>query len=135
MIESEIGQRIQLEAPKHDCILLRNNSGAFVDQTGRMVRFGLGAISKKHDETMKSVDYIGITTITITQQMVGQKIGVFTAVETKRDDWNPAKKLDKHEQAQKNFIDWVKSKGGIAGFANSVDSFTNLLRCCGFFTR
>jgi ribosomal protein S19 len=41
---------------------------------------------------MKSVDYIGITTITITQQMVGQKIGVFTAVETKRDDWNPAKK-------------------------------------------
>jgi hypothetical protein len=37
MIESEIGQRIQLEAPKHDCILLRNNSGAFVDQTGRMV--------------------------------------------------------------------------------------------------
>jgi hypothetical protein len=125
--ESEIGQLIQLEAPKRNCTLLRNNSGAFQDTTGRVVRFGLGAVSKKHDENIKSVDYIGITTVAITQEMVGKKIGIFTAVETKAGDWNPAKKLDKHEQAQKNFIDWVTSRGGIAGFANSVDSYNNLI--------
>lgn len=133
--ESEISQLIQLEAPKYGCVLLRNNNGAFQDPTGRHVRFGLGNISKQHSETMKSSDQIGITTIIITPEMVGMRVGIFTAIEDKEEAWNPAKKLDKHEQAQKNFMDWVISRGGIAGFANSVDSFTNLLRCCGFFTR
>lgn len=126
-LESEVQQLVQMEAAKHSCILLRNNCGAFKDETGRTVRFGLGNISKELWEKWKSLDLIGITTIEITPAMVGQKIGVFTAVEVKKEDWNPQKKLDAHEQAQKNFIDWTIAHGGIAGFVNSVEQLDPLL--------
>lgn len=124
--ESEVQQLIQIEAAKYDCILMRNNSGAMKDVTGRVVRYGLGNVSPK--QKSKSIDLIGITTITITPEMVGQKIGVFTAFEIKKEDWNPSKKLDDHEQHQKNFIDFVLSKGGIASFLNSVDGLRSALR-------
>ena len=127
MSESEVEQLITLEGPRHGCILERNNSGAFKDMTGRVVRFGLGAISKKHAEKMRSADRIGITTVTVTQEMVGKTIGVYTAVEVKEASWNPAKKLDAHEQAQKNWLDWVLARGGFAGFANSVESFRKII--------
>lgn len=129
MSESEIQQKIAIEAVKHGCWLLRNNSGAMQDSTGRVVRYGLGAVSKKHDDHFKSSDYVGITTITITPEMVGQKIGVFTAFEIKDPEWNENKKLDKREQAQKNFLDWVLARGGIARFLNSIDGLKSALGC------
>lgn len=127
MSESELQQLIQIEAPKYGCILERNNSGAFTNPEGRLVRFGLGNISAKHAEKMRSADLVGITTIIITQEMVGQKIGVYTAGEVKPPDWKPNKKLTPHEQAQLNWLNWVKLRGGIAGFVNSVDSLRLLL--------
>jgi hypothetical protein len=127
-MESEVQQHIQIGAMHFDCTLMRNNSGALLDETGRPVRFGLGNVSKKHAENSKSSDLIGITTIIITPEMVGQKIGVFTAIEVKDENWNCQKKLDKHETAQFNFIQWVISKGGIAGFANSVDNLKQIFR-------
>lgn len=116
-----------MEGPKHNCILERNNSGAFCDQTGRQIRFGLGNISGKHAENMKSSDLIGIRTIIVTPGMIGQKLGIFVAIEMKKEDWNPNKVLDKRERAQKNYIDWIIARGGIAGFCNSIDSFRKLL--------
>lgn len=124
--ESEVQQLIQAEGPYHNCILLRNNSGAFTDATGRTVRYGLGNLSKKQNETTKSSDLIGITVITITPDMVGKKIGVFTAVEVKNPKWKPTH--SPRERAQSNFIEWVKLHGGIAGFANSVIDFVNILK-------
>ncbi len=124
--ESEVQQKVQLEAPKFNCILERNNSGAFSDMTGRQIRYGLGNISAKHAENMKSSDLIGIKTIVVTPDMVGKKIGIFVAVEVKKPSWNP-KVLDKRERAQKNYMDWIVSRGGIAGFINSLDSFKKLL--------
>lgn len=124
--ESEVQQNIQVEAAKCGVILMRNNNGAFTDEGGRHVRFGLDNVSAKHQENIKSSDLIGITTVVITQEMVGRTIGIFTATEIKREDWNPGK-LSKHEQAQSNFIQWVINRGGIAGFANSVDSFKKIL--------
>lgn len=95
------------------------------DLTGRMVRYGLGNVSP--NQQTKSSDLIGITTVTITLDMVGQTIGVFTAIEVKKEDWNIEKKLDKHETFQLNFLNWVKLRGGLGGFCNSVDEIQKLI--------
>lgn len=124
--ESTVQQLIQLCSPKVDCWLLRNNSGAMVDGTGRVVRFGLGNESKKLNATFKSSDLIGIKTITITPEMVGKKVGVFTACEVKEEGWKFRGKP--RESAQKNFIDWVRARGGFAMFAQSAEDFLNNLK-------
>lgn len=128
MSESFLQQQVQIACMHHRCTLMRNNSGAFTDSTGRVVRFGLGNVSKKHQENSRSSDLIGITEVVITPEMVGQTIGVFTALEVKHPDWNCNKKFDKHEQAQFNFIQWVRSKGGIGAFVNSVDNLYTIFR-------
>lgn len=127
--ESIVQQEIQLQARHHDCHLLRNNCGACVDETGRVIRYGLGNVSKQHQERIASSDLIGITQIVITPDMVGKTIGVFTAVEVKKEGWNPDKKLDKRERAQNNFIQWVKSLGGFASFCNDAEKVKENLRC------
>lgn len=127
MLEDEVLQRVLLESPKQSCSLLRNNSGAFTDSTGRVVRYGLGNTSKRINENFKSADLIGITQVVITPDMVGKTVGVFTAIECKNGEWK-SKKWDRREAAQQNFIDFIISKGGIAGFVSSVDSFIKLIR-------
>lgn len=117
--ESEVQQLIQIEAAKFGVILLRNNSGAMKDDTGRVVRYGLGNISPKQET--KSSDLIGITTIVITPQMVGKTVGIFTAVEVKKEGWT--KITNERERHQSNFLTWVAKRGGIAFFANSVETF------------
>lgn len=124
--ESQIQQMIQIEGGKQGVLLMRNNSGAFHDDTGRVVRYGLGNVSPKQE--IKSSDLIGITTITITSEMVGRQIGVFTAIEVKKEGWEKSNaKLDLREEHQQNFLSWVKSRGGIAAFADSVESFKNTI--------
>lgn len=125
--ESEIQQLIQLEGPNWHTILMRNNSGALKDHEGRLVRYGLGNVSKKHNDQMKSSDLIGIKTIVITPDMVGQMVAVFTAIEVKREDWKRDEE-NKKENAQFNFIEWIKKRGGIAGFASSVKQFVDTIR-------
>lgn len=122
--ESEIQQLIQLEAAKHNCILLRNNSGCFKDSTGRLVRYGLGMTSP--NQNYKSSDLIGFTEITIDTSMVGKKVAIFTAIEVKKESWRSTKNT--REALQENFINWVKMRGGIAAFINNVDDFIRLLR-------
>lgn len=126
--ESIIQQEVQIEAPKYNCLLMRNNSGALLDAEGRLVRYGLGNVSKQHQENIASSDLIGFTRMIITPDMVGKTIAVFTAVEVKKEEWNLDKKLDKRETAQNNFINWIKSQGGFAGFANHIDSLKNILK-------
>lgn len=127
MSESEVQQLVQLEARHHESVLMRNNSGSFVDKDGRHVRFGLGNVSAKLNNTLKSSDLIGITTITVTQDMLGKKVGVFTAIECKDTNW-PGEIKTAREVAQNNFITLVRERGGIAGFCNSVESFIRLMR-------
>lgn len=119
--EDIVQQVIQLESPKAGVSLLRNNSGAFKDETGRLVRYGLGNVSKQVNDIFKSSDLIGLTPIVITPDMVNSIIGVFTAVEVKASDWKY--KGTKREIAQKNFIDFILKRGGKAGFAKSVEDF------------
>jgi len=124
--ESEIQQLLQIEAALHGTILMRNNSGALKDATGRTVRYGLGNISSKHNDSIKSSDLIGITSVVVSPDMVGRMIGIFTAIEVKAEGWKPSL-TDKREIAQRNFITWVQSRGGIAGFASDLDSLKSLL--------
>lgn len=123
--ESEIQQEIRIEAAKYGCILLRNNSGGFKDDTGRLVRFGLG--NESPSQEVLSSDLIGWTEIIITPDMVGKRIAVFTVAEVKRENWKPNPK-DERERKQNNFINWVNLKGGLGAMVNSVDQFIKLLR-------
>jgi hypothetical protein len=124
--ESTVEQEISIRAKYFNCTLMRNNSGAFKDNDGRVVFFGLGNTSAKRNREIKSSDRIGFTEVIVTPEMVGKKIAVFTAIEVKKESWNPDKKLDEHEIAQNNFLQFITSRGGIAGFVNSVDGLTKI---------
>lgn len=124
-LEDEVEDLIVLDAAQtFDSHLWRNNSGALETPEGFM-RFGLGNISKKVNEYLKSSDEIGGTPIKITPEMVGKTIFVFTSVECKHEGWTYSG--TEREVAQKNWIDLIIRRGGIAGFASSVDQYRKLV--------
>lgn len=119
-----------LEAAKHGVILMRNNQGAgqFIDEaTGHTsyVRFGLMNISKEQNKKIKSSDLIGISPHRYGDGFSGGIVGIFIAVEVKKEGWTY--KGDAREKAQLAFIDFVKARGGIAGFCASVNDFLKLI--------
>ena len=119
--ESEVQQDIQIEASKLGNKLFRNNSGGCKDATGRVIYYGLGVISSQQNKYFKSSDLIGFTPITITPDMVGRKLAVFTAVEVKKTKWKYM--ATEREVAQKKFLDVVNMNGGIGMFCTSIDSY------------
>lgn len=114
--EKRVQALVQLDAARTGSWLLRNNSGAFEDEAGRQVRFGLGNTSAKFNKAMKSADLVGIRPVLITAEMVGQTIGQFYAVECKAEDW--AFKGTEREIAQKKFLDKCNELGGKGVFFN-----------------
>lgn len=126
MKESATASHIRLAAAKVGVDLWRNNTGAYEDDTGRWVRYGLCNDSKVLSERVKSSDFIGITPVIVTPDMVGKTIGVFTAIETKPSGWK-LKDYDKRGIAQKAFHDIVKNAGGFAGFASTVAQFKKIV--------
>ena len=118
--ESEVQQQIRLEAARRGTPLLRNNSGACRDDTGRMIRYGLGNDSARLNKEFKSSDLIGIWPRLITQEMVGQTIGQFFAVEVKPPGWKQ-RPGDARAAAQLNFGRWAADHGGIFTFATGID--------------
>jgi hypothetical protein len=76
--ETDIQQRIRLAVgTRSDLRLFRNNTGTLPDpRTGRPVQFGLAR---------GSADLIGWRTITITPEMVGQRVAIFTSIEVKTE--------------------------------------------------
>jgi hypothetical protein len=124
--EAEVQSWTQIEhARRTGGRLLRNNSGAFKDETGRLVRYGLGHQSAAINKIMKSSDLIGPTPIVCP---CGHRYGVFTAYEAKHPGWTyqgdkpcrckPGKPLcvPCHEKAQLAFGKLVVSLGGIFQF-------------------
>lgn len=127
LLESEIAEKIQLEASKFRIWLGRNNSGSLMNHEAkppRPVRFGLGNISKKVQENFRSSDFVGIFPVVITPDMVGKTVGVFVASETKR----PGYPKDARYRAQKAFIDFIKNNGGIADFNTSAEDFSRMVK-------
>jgi hypothetical protein len=103
--EQQIQQHIRLTCSTGATRLFRNNTGTLRDQHGRPVSFGL---------CKGSADLIGWTMRTVTQEMVGQQVAVFTSIEVK----TPTGRV-KPEQQQ--WLDAVQKAGGIAGVARSVE--------------
>lgn len=86
--EAAVQQLVRLEASRLGIWLMRNNSGACKDETGRMIRYGLCNDSAQLNKVIKSSDLIGIRPVVITPDMVGHTIGQFVAREVKRPGWS-----------------------------------------------
>jgi hypothetical protein len=100
--------------------LWRNNSGALYDQYGRLVRFGVAAPGGS--------DAIGFRSVTITQDMVGQTVALFAAIEVKAES-------GRVRPEQRAFIDMVTAFGGIAGVARSAEQARVILCLNSVFSR
>lgn len=99
--ETTLQNEIRLELGKRKNLrMFRNNVGMI-----NGVQFGL---------CVGSSDLIGFKSITITPEMVGQKVAVFTAIEVKTDK-------GKVSPAQTKFVEMVRSFGGIGAVVRSVD--------------
>ena len=115
--ESEVQNATVLLASRdYNTELMRNNSGAVTTEDGRHVRFGLGNDSKRVNKNFKSSDLIGIC---------GDD-GKLVAIECKKPGWKY--KGDERERAQKNFIDFVLSRKGKAGFSQSIEDSERILK-------
>jgi len=111
--EHEIQQRIRLACGRGAVRLWRNNTGAVVDQQGRFVRFGL---------CKGSSDLIGLRSLEITPEMVGQRVAQFVALEVKT-----AQGVLSPEQ--RAFLRLVQQLGGMAAACRSVEEAEQLLGC------
>jgi hypothetical protein len=109
--EQSIQQHIRLTCSTGNTRLFRNNTGTLRDQHGRPVSFGL---------CKGSADLIGWTTRTITPEMVGQQVAVFTSIEVKAAS-------GRLRPEQRQWLDAVQAAGGIGGVARSVDDARALL--------
>ena len=109
--EHEIQQRIRLVCGRGPVRLWRNNTGALVDQQGRFVRFGL---------CKGSSDLIGLRSMVVTPEMVGQRIAQFVALEIKA----PQGVVSPQQQA---FLRLVQQLGGVAAACRSVEEAEQLL--------
>lgn len=118
--EATVSNNVRLEASRVGARLWRCNTGAYQDQSGRMVRYGLCNESKQMNEVIKCSDLIGIKPVVITHDLVGATIGQFVARECKAGDWKY--KGDSHELAQLRFLELVNGLGGDACFVNCEGS-------------
>ncbi len=109
-LETSIVQQIRLAAAPS--ILWRNNSGSYI-KDGYFIRYGVGQPGGS--------DLIGLTPVTVTKQMVGSIVAIFTAIEVKIG-------TGKISTDQNNFINVVLSHGGIAGIARSAVEAQALIR-------
>ena len=92
--------------------LFRNETGQLPDpRTDRWVQFGLAKGSS---------DLIGFKTIEITQDMVGSSVAQFVSIEVKTPKGRPT-------EVQKNWLQCIKSAGGISGIARSIEDAKKIL--------
>lgn len=115
--EAGVQNIVRLEASKKGIRLWRNNVGAYQDEYGNFIRYGLANDSQAMNRAIKSSDLVGIRPVLIEPHMVGYTIGQFVAREIKSGNWRY--KGTKHEQAQSRFLELVCTMGGDGSFANS----------------
>jgi len=114
MGEITVQNECRLKASEMGSTLWRNNVGGFRNDQGRWINFGL---------CVGSSDLIGFTPVTITEDMVGKVLAVFTAMEVKTETGTLRKE-------QKKYISFVQKHGGIAGVVKSKKDVENLLDLC-----
>jgi len=109
--EKLILNEILLAAPKLGARLFRNNVGVLQDRNGQHVRYGL---------CVGSGDLIGWKEVTVTPEMVGKKVAIFTSVEVKTGKLKPT-------EAQFNFGCAVTEAGGYSLLARAADDVHKFL--------
>lgn len=113
--EAWVQSAVRLEASRKGLRLFRNNVGALKDDTGRVVRFGLGNDSPTVNAAIKSADLIGIRPLLIDEHHVGTVVGQFVSRELKAPDWRYTG--TGREVAQAAWACLINSLGGDASFA------------------
>jgi hypothetical protein len=106
---------VELEVQRCGGIAWRNNSGELRTADGRVVRFGLGNVSRRLNDVLKSSDYIGI-----------MEDGRFLALEVKPEGWRY--RGTDHERAQLAFLRLVADRGGVAGFVTCAADVVTLCK-------
>ncbi len=122
--ESEVQAECRLLAPYLGLHLFRNNVGQLLDAEGRPVRYGLANDSKALNKEVKSGDLIGWELVTITPDMVGRTLPVFTSIECKREDWKPPRAGTRDFETYEAQLTWanlVLRAGGRAQFVTAAD--------------
>jgi hypothetical protein len=115
--EQSIQQHIRLACSTGPVRLFRNNVGRLPDpRTGRWVEFGVGGKG--------AGDLIGWKRVTITPEMVGSTVAVFTSIEVK----TPTGRIRPEQQ---QWLDAVRAAGGIAGVARSVEDAQQIMAAGG----
>ena len=111
MSERSIKAAIRLAVSEPGTVLFNNPVGVAVYPDGSRVPYGL---------VPGAADLIGWRSVVVTPAMVGRRVAVFAAVETKAP-------RGRREQHQRNFVEQVREAGGLAGFARSVDEALKIL--------
>lgn len=126
MSEHGIQSQIQLALSRDDVRLFRNNVGTgWVG--GPISRTRDGAIVLQHPRPLHaglckgSADLIGWKSVTVTPDMVGEKLAVFLSVEVKDTRGKP-------RPEQTIWYDNVRLAGGIAIIAHSVEEAKEKLK-------
>ena len=114
--EKDIERRIIKYCSQIGSTVFKNEVGLAWTKNGYPIRFGL---------CVGSSDLIGITPVVITEDMVGKKIGVFTALEIKKNKKGSYKATDQ----QKAFINFINNNGGKAGVIDSENDVLEVLQC------
>lgn len=92
----------------------RLKDGSVHIEAPRPIALGFGLVTG--NPVVGACDLPGWTEVVITPEMVGQKIAVFTSIETKRSEGGRV------SPEQRNWMEQVVRAGGIAGVANSPDA-------------
>lgn len=117
--EEGVLSHLRLQAPVYGGRLWRNNVGAVHTSDGRFLRYGLANDSSAMNSSLKSSDLIGIMPVIITPSLIGMRVGVFMAIETKRPDWKYTG--TPREKAQLAWLRLIYDLGGITGFSTGGD--------------
>lgn len=114
MSEAAVSQRVRLEAANAGILAYRNNVGAYENDAGQWVRYGLCNDTPALNKKVKSADLIGIKPVFITPAHLGMTIGQFWSREVKEYGWRYTGAG--REVAQQKWAQIITSKGGDAAF-------------------
>lgn len=123
--ESNIQNEIRLAASENGCTLFRANSGK-AWQGSKIIRNKNGSITIENPRPFLGMisgfsDLCGVKEKVITQDMVGQTVGIAVYAEVKT-----AKGKARDDQVR--FLAAMQKRGALAGIVRSVDDLKNLVK-------
>lgn len=126
--EAKAKESVLLRANQWRSRLFKNNSGVAFTEGGRPVFFGLGNEGKKGDNDIRTPDDVGWTEVTITPEMVGNTVAVFTCIDSKKLGFTVKDHYTKgtREYGQNKFFQQVIKSNGIAGFACNAEQVDDI---------